>query len=255
MNRTLAWPPLRTTSAHRPQYGQYTVSARRSLLHESWTDIYAVEVRVSQNATARFDTIRNSVHQYIISSFSHIYLPSTLQGWEDVPLLAASVDRIVASESPCPSTSLPLEQITLEIHVYQPSDTDAFEELANGNSRNEGEEVMAASVCELPSMGWEGLWESLIYSDDIKSKLLDYIYATVVFSDAEVDCELQVLTSWHTLIHYVSSQRRIMEPCCVAAWSSWDWKNVTVSCPRSKAFHSSGRSVILRSSHISCCRS
>ena len=48
---------------------------------------------------------------------------------------------------------------------------------------------MAASACELPSMSWEGLWESLIYSDDIKSKLLDYIYATVVFSDADVDCE------------------------------------------------------------------
>lgn len=73
--------------------------------------------------------------------------------------------------------------------MYQPSDSDAFEELASGNGRGDGEEVMAASVCELPSLGWEGLWESLIYSDDIKSKLLDYIYATVVFSDADVDCK------------------------------------------------------------------
>lgn len=149
-----------------------------------------MEVRVSQNATARFDTIRNTVHQYITSSFTHLYLPSTLQGWEDLPLLSSSVDRIVASESPCPSASLPLTQIALQIHVYQPSDSDAFEELATGGDRNEGDEVMAASVCELPSMGWEGLWESLIYSDDIKSKLLDYIYATVVFSDADVDCTL-----------------------------------------------------------------
>lgn len=148
-----------------------------------------VEVRVSPTATSRFDTIRNTVHDYLTSSLTHIYLPSTIQGWEDVPLLASSVTRIAASESPCPSPSLPIEETSLEIHVYQPSDADAFEEFASGG-RGDGEEVMAASVCELPSLAWEGLWESLIYTDDIKSKLLDYIYATVVFSDADVDCEL-----------------------------------------------------------------
>ncbi|KAJ3539964.1 hypothetical protein NM688_g6295 [Phlebia brevispora] len=156
-----------------------------------------IEVRVLQTATARFDTIRNTVHQYITTSFSHIYLPSTLQGWEDVPLLASSVDRIVASESSCPSTSLPIEQISLQIHVYQPSDVDTFEELASGNGRGDSEEVTAANVCELPSLAWEGLWESLIYSDDIKSKLLDYIYATVVFSDANVDFNI---VSWNRVV-------------------------------------------------------
>lgn len=78
----------------------------------------------------------------------------------------------------------------MQIHVYQPSDGDTFEELASGGGRGDGEEIMAASVCELPSLAWEGLWESLIYSDNTKSKLLDYIYATVVFSDANVDCKL-----------------------------------------------------------------
>ncbi len=160
----------------------------------------AVEVRVLPTATARFDTIRNAVQKYIASSFSHIYLPSTLQGWEDVPLLASSVDRILASESSCPSPSLPIEQICLQIHVYQPSGADAFEELATGSARSEGGEVMAASVCELPSLGWEGLWESLIFSDDIKSKLLDYIYATILFSDADVDCEF-ILHSGACLRH------------------------------------------------------
>ncbi|EKM59695.1 uncharacterized protein PHACADRAFT_158144 [Phanerochaete carnosa HHB-10118-sp] len=156
-----------------------------------------VEVRVKQTATARFDTIRNYVHQYITSSFSHIYLPSVLQGWEDVPLLSSSVDRIRASESPCPSPSLPIEQISLQIHVYQPTDSGAFDELATGGSRADGEEVMAASVCELPSLNWEGLWESLIYSDGIKAKLLDYIYATVVFSDADVDFNV---VSWNRVV-------------------------------------------------------
>lgn len=202
--------------------------------------VVLVEVRVSQTATARFDTIRNSVHQYISSSFSHLYLPSTLQGWEEVPLLSNSVDRIVACESPCPSPSVPLENVLLQIHVYQPSESDAFEELATGN-RNESEEVMAASVCELPSLGWEGLWESLIFSDDIKAKLLDYIYATIVFSDANVDCRG---LSWlsplglYVLIHG-NSQRGLMEPCCAIARSAWDWKNVVMSRSSSEAVNPS----------------
>lgn len=51
---------------------------------------------------------------------------------------------------------------------------------------------MAASVCELPSRGWEGLWESLIYAENIKLKLLDYIYATLVMSDANIDCKISL---------------------------------------------------------------
>lgn len=147
-----------------------------------------VEVCVSPAATSRFDTIRNTVHNYLTTSLTHIYLPSVIQGWEEIPLLASSVSRISASESPCPSPSLSLEKISLQVHVYQPSDADAFEELASGGG-GDSEEIMAASVCELPSLAWEGLWESLIYADNIKSRLLDYIYATVIFSDANVDCE------------------------------------------------------------------
>ncbi|TCD71325.1 hypothetical protein EIP91_011096 [Steccherinum ochraceum] len=158
-----------------------------------------VEVRVRQGASARFDTIRNTVYDFITSSFVHLYLPSTLQGWEDVPLLAQSVDRIIACESSTPSSSpsIPIEEVSLHIYVYQPNDSDAFEELASGGGRGDGEEVTAASMCELPSLEWEGLWESLIYADDIKSKLLDYIYATVIFSDADVDFNV---VSWNRLV-------------------------------------------------------
>ncbi|KAI0771888.1 P-loop containing nucleoside triphosphate hydrolase protein [Trametes elegans] len=156
-----------------------------------------IEVRVAHNATSRFDTIRNAVHSYLTTSLSHIYLPSVIDGWEDVPLLASSIEKIVAAECPCPTSSLPLEQTALQIHVYQPTDTDAFEELTSGSGRGDDEQVMAASVCELPSLSWEGLWESLIYSDDIKSKLLDYIYATVVFSDADVDFNV---VSWNRVV-------------------------------------------------------
>lgn len=31
------------------------------------------------------------------------------------------------------------------------------------------------------------MWDSLIYGDDVKNKLLNYIYTTLLFSDANVD--------------------------------------------------------------------
>jgi hypothetical protein len=131
-----------------------------------------------------------------ISSFERIAFPSILEGWEEVPELASSVDRIAVCESLCPSPSLKLEEAVIQIHVYQPSDNDAFEEFSNSSgNRNEDDDTMAASVCELPNRSYEGLWDSLIYAGDIKMNLLDYIHATLIFSDANVDCE-STITSW-----------------------------------------------------------
>ncbi|KAK2466496.1 hypothetical protein APHAL10511_002138 [Amanita phalloides] len=156
-----------------------------------------IEVRLKPRAAARFDTIRNLVHSYL-KTFERIGLPSTIDGWQDVPELVASVERIVASESACPFQSLPLEEMALQIHVYQPSDTDSFEEYANPSGvRDDDDDTMAASVCELPNRSWEGLWDSLIYADDIKLKLLNYIHATLVLSDANIDFNL---VSWNRVV-------------------------------------------------------
>ncbi|KAG7448980.1 P-loop containing nucleoside triphosphate hydrolase protein [Guyanagaster necrorhizus] len=156
-----------------------------------------VEVRLKSRATARFETIRHRVHDWI-HTFDRINLSSTLIGWEVVPELGTSVDRIVVCESTCPSQSLPLDELTLQVHVYQPSDTDSFEEFSNGaGSKDDEDDTMAASVCELPNLSWEGLWDSLIYADDIKMKLLDYIHATLIFSDADVNFNL---VSWNRVV-------------------------------------------------------
>lgn len=138
------------------------------------------------------DIIQDLVRDYITSTFERLSLPSVLTGWNVDPTLASSVERITVSESSCPSSSLPLNEISLHIHTYQPSENDTVQEYAN-NSGEGGEDVLAASVCELPCRSWEGLWEGLIYTDNIKLKLLDYIYATLVLSDANVDCMCMTL--------------------------------------------------------------
>lgn len=116
-------------------------------------------------------------------------------------MLASSVEQITACESSSPTSYLPVAQAALQIHVYQPNDGDAVNGFSAGPS-SDGEEIMAASVCELPSRQWEGLWDSLIFPDDTKTKLLDYIYATVLFSDANVDCKLR-LTAPDALTQYI----------------------------------------------------
>lgn len=100
-----------------------------------------------------------------------------------------------------------VEDAIFDIHVYQPSESDVLEEFSSGQ-RGEDDDVTAAGVHELPNRGFEGLWDTsvsfltvfsasltsrtinrLVYPDDIKPKLLNYIYATLVLSDADVDCE------------------------------------------------------------------
>lgn len=126
--------------------------------------------------------------------------------------------------------------------MYQPSDAESEEEFSNGAGDGEGEEVMAATACELPCVAWDGLWDSLIYADNIKLKLLDYIHATLVLSDANVDREFRLL--WIVLLTQQScSERHFMESRSATAWSTWNRENISVSRTCTKTIHSSITSV------------
>lgn len=57
------------------------------------------------------------------------------------------------------------------------------------NPSDPSEEYTAGTISDLPSKELEGLWESLFYDGEVKQRLLNYIYATIGFSDADVDCE------------------------------------------------------------------
>lgn len=95
---------------------------------------------------------------------------------------------------------------------------------------------MAATVCELPSKMWDGLWDSLIFSDDTKSRLLDYIYATVLFSDADVDCEYYFVFRGSMLIP-LYSQHCYLEPSSTLTRPTGNRQDVTLSRTRSEAIY------------------
>jgi hypothetical protein len=61
-------------------------------------DFFTVEVRLKTRSTARFDTVRDCVHQYLASDES-IYLPSAVTGWETNNYLREHIEVINACES------------------------------------------------------------------------------------------------------------------------------------------------------------
>lgn len=109
--------------------------------------------------------------------------------WSIIPL---SRSELIPPSTALPSSAVPLTHTSLQIHVYQPPLSSAVTEFAtpaSGSDDGKGEDsdVMAASVLSLPSRSLEGVWDSLVYEDDVKGKLLGYIYSTMLFSDACVD--------------------------------------------------------------------
>lgn len=156
-----------------------------------------VEVRLAPKSRRRVDIVQSHVRDFIHSSYERLALPSVLRGWEANSVLASSVERIALAESACPASSLPLDRVSLQIHTYQPSESDIIEEYSNGPASESGDQVLAASVCELPCRSWEGLWDSLFYPDNLKLKLLDYIHATFILSDANIDFNL---VSWNRVV-------------------------------------------------------
>ncbi|KAF9779464.1 P-loop containing nucleoside triphosphate hydrolase protein [Thelephora terrestris] len=155
-----------------------------------------IEVRLTRSATVRFNVVRQAVHEFMTTSFGAVIWPSTaIEDWQTNPILGSSVERIYASEFSCSGRSIPISQADLQIHVFQPYSDDTYDECTGGGDGEE--EVVSATVTEMPSRSLEGLWESLIYSDGVKSKLLDYIYATIAFSDADVDFNV---VSWNRVV-------------------------------------------------------
>ncbi|KAG8930883.1 hypothetical protein FRC01_002133 [Tulasnella sp. 417] len=117
-----------------------------------------VEARLKPSSPALADSIKKSVKEFLAGYVQTLMLPSTVTGWTTYPALANNLDLLRITESTCTSDRVPFSQAELEIHVYQPTDGDAFEEFAT--SKTDGEEVVAASVCELPCRNWDGLWDT-----------------------------------------------------------------------------------------------
>lgn len=85
-----------------------------------------------------------------------------------------------------------------QLYTFQPFAVDNVDEFGvNDPNEAHQESAVAATLSELPNQSLSGLWSSLVYDDDVKWRLLRYIYSTMLFSDADVDFNL---IAWNRVV-------------------------------------------------------
>ncbi|KAI8604789.1 pachytene checkpoint protein 2 [Dissophora ornata] len=119
-----------------------------------------------------------------------------------------SGSRSMISQRPEAEAGVPVEQcgsaqevfsiheVDLSVHVYQLHKEGAVEEHAETGPDGE-ESVMMAHHWTLPCEDFEGIWDSLIYDDQIQTKLLEYVRTAILFSNKNVNPDL---ISWNRVV-------------------------------------------------------
>ncbi|XP_062563215.1 pachytene checkpoint protein 2 homolog [Armigeres subalbatus] len=74
----------------------------------------------------------------------------------------------------------------LRMFIYQLNDESSEEETI----RQDGDEVQIANHWLLPARDFHGIWESLIYEEDLKHDLLSFMQTTMLFSRKKVNSNL-----------------------------------------------------------------
>ncbi|KAG5440277.1 hypothetical protein PCANB_001847 [Pneumocystis canis] len=154
-----------------------------------------IECSLKEKSTCRFDTAAHHVRQFLLENFSSLTLNTEFRNFEDEPLLMKHVEQIkVVEVSGSNKEILYLDEVDLDIHIYQlNSSLPAFNSFDDGDQ----EDGPMAIVTELPSLSLEGLWDNLVFEDNIKNNLLHFIHTVMLFSDKDVNFNI---VTWNRLI-------------------------------------------------------
>ncbi|TYJ51399.1 hypothetical protein B9479_008031 [Cryptococcus floricola] len=157
-----------------------------------------VEVRQKQHSRILQQPLMIVLQQFIEEEIARVQLGCELPGWQEVEILREHVDRVWVEEGVMGVESIQASEAEIQVHVYKASVDDLLEEFtADLDDDDDEEKVSAASVRSLPSKELDGVWDTLVYSDDIKARLLNYIYSTILFSECEVDFNV---IAWNRVI-------------------------------------------------------
>ncbi|PLW15343.1 hypothetical protein PCANC_13702 [Puccinia coronata f. sp. avenae] len=171
-----------------------------------------IEVRLRANSTILFDTVRRTIGRYITDNFTTLETHSVIPGWQDIGLLANEVYRVYCAECGEATRLVSVSKVNLLIHVYElpveghdkttmlcAHPADPSSELSHDLEQPDDEPAgdVAASRTELPANRYEGMWESLIYEQGLKTRLLNYIYSSIIFAEQNVNANL---IAWHRLL-------------------------------------------------------
>ncbi|XP_020894104.1 pachytene checkpoint protein 2 homolog [Exaiptasia diaphana] len=152
---------------------------------------FHVEVCQNSFSTAQPSSIRDYVYQFLMC-VGISYGDSTFTQFEDhflkehVKSVTVCDTELVARET----KAIDLQNCKLAIHVFQlHEDGPASEELE--------EEISAANHWLLPSIEFDGLWDSLIFDSEVKAQLINYATTTLLFSDRGVNSNI---ITWNRVV-------------------------------------------------------
>ncbi|KAI8908854.1 pachytene checkpoint protein 2 [Powellomyces hirtus] len=156
------------------------------MLAGNLTPILHVEACLLPTSTARYDHVRNHVEAFLREFHPSVVLHTCVPRDElaDVPFLWENVEfvKICEVRGAADSSDVhPLADTVLSVHVFQLNEEEGVDQVGDE------EDVVASNHWVLPARGLQGVWDSLIYDDNIQLQLLDYVYTSMLFGDRGVD--------------------------------------------------------------------
>ncbi|XP_073728734.1 pachytene checkpoint protein 2 homolog isoform X2 [Misgurnus anguillicaudatus] len=148
-----------------------------------------IEVQVKSESTVKRSDIRTHVlslldrHSSVLASYKWTEF--------DDEFLTRNVKSVTITDAVGPKF-IDLRVHNLCIHIFSLNDDSP-----NTLTLEEEEELSAANHWLLPAGEFHGIWESLVYEEDIKTHLLDYVTTTIFFSDKNVDSNL---IAWNRVV-------------------------------------------------------
>ncbi|XP_041353322.1 pachytene checkpoint protein 2 homolog [Gigantopelta aegis] len=155
--------------------------------------VHHVEICLHPCSTAKSSVVKDHVCK-LLHKQKVAYSDFTITEFAD-QFLSEHVKSVTLTDTDITShgkTAIDLISDTIHMHVFHlDMGGPGTEEL------EEEEDLAAASQWLLPSADFEGLWDSLVFDDAIKERLLNYASTTLLFSDRSVNHNI---ISWNRVI-------------------------------------------------------
>jgi Cdc6-like AAA superfamily ATPase len=133
-------------------------------------DYIYIEVCISDTCSSRYDTIMKMLDDYLRNHYEYLTVETYYSQFKS-PSLAKALDWIKVCEATKKITRV--KDAKLEFFPFQfQDDVDSHE---------------AALIHSLPCKEWNGLWESLVFDQDLPMELLNFIQTGLYFSDLNIN--------------------------------------------------------------------
>lgn len=134
------------------------------------TEYINIEICIRDNCSQRYDTITRILQEYLHDHFEYLRVTQVYKEFKNT-FLEKSVDWIKVSEASKKITRV--KDAQLQFFPFQFQD--------------EIESHDASIVHTLPSRDLDGLWESLVFDQELPMELLNFIQTGLYFSDLEIN--------------------------------------------------------------------